>query len=64
MIYILYSRDINMFVYSLEARGSVVVEVLCYKAEGRGFETPIRRINFFNLPNPCGRTRPLGLLGL
>jgi hypothetical protein len=47
------------------ARCSVVVEALCYKPEGRGFETRWGEwIFFFNLPNPSGRTRPWGLLSL
>jgi hypothetical protein len=41
------------------------VEALCYKLEGRGFETWwCERIFFFNLPNPSGRTKPWGLLNL
>jgi hypothetical protein len=46
----------------LNERDSIVVEALCYKPEGHGFDT--RRGDFFNLPNPSGRTRPWGLLGL
>jgi hypothetical protein len=42
------------------ARGSVVVKALCYKPEGRGFDTQWG--NFLNLPNHSGRTRPWGLL--
>jgi hypothetical protein len=42
-------------------RGSVVVKALCYKPEGRGFDT---RCEFLNLPNLSGRTRPWGLLSL
>jgi hypothetical protein len=38
------------------ARGSVVVKALCYKLEGRVFDS--RLGEFLNLPNPCGRTRP------
>jgi hypothetical protein len=34
------------------ARGSVVVEALCYKPEGRGFETRCDELIFFNIPNP------------
>jgi hypothetical protein len=34
-----------------------VVKALCYEPEGHGFQ--IRRGEFFNLPNPSGRTRPL-----
>jgi hypothetical protein len=37
-------------------RGSVVGMGLCYKSEGRGFDTGCS--DFFNLPNPSGRTRP------
>jgi hypothetical protein len=43
-------------------RGSVVVKALCYKLEGRGFDTGCGE--FLNLPNPSGRTRPWGLLSL
>jgi hypothetical protein len=42
--------------------GSIVVKALCYKLEGCGFDT--RWGDFLNLPNPSGRTRPWGLLGL
>jgi hypothetical protein len=44
------------------ARGSVVVKALCYKPEGRGFDT--RWGEFSNLPNHSGRTKPWGLLSL
>jgi hypothetical protein len=45
----------------LEARDGVVVKALCYKPEGRGFDT--RSSDFFlNLPNPSGRTRPWGFI--
>jgi hypothetical protein len=44
------------------ARGSVVVKALCYKLEGRGFDTLWGE--FLNLPNPSGRARPWGLLSL
>jgi hypothetical protein len=44
------------------ARRSVVVKALCYKPEGRGFDT--RLGEFLNLPNPSVRTRPWGLLSL
>jgi hypothetical protein len=44
------------------ARGSAVVKALCYKPEGRGFETKLGE--FLNLPNPSSRTRPWGLLSL
>jgi hypothetical protein len=37
-------------------RGSVVVKTLCYKQEGRGFDT--RLGEFLNLPNPSSCTRP------
>jgi hypothetical protein len=32
----------------------------CYKAEGRRFESRMRWIFFFNLPNPSNRTMALG----
>jgi hypothetical protein len=44
------------------ARSSVVVKALCYKPEGREFDT--RLDEFLNLPNPSGRTTPWGLLSL
>jgi hypothetical protein len=37
-----------------------LVEELCYKPEGRQFESWMRWI-FFNLPNPSSRTMALGL---
>jgi hypothetical protein len=43
-----------------EAR--VVVKAICYKPEGRGFDT--RLGEFVNLPNPSSRTRPWGLRSL
>jgi hypothetical protein len=39
------------------AHGSVVVKALCYKPEGRGFDS--RWGEFLNLPNLSGRTQPL-----
>jgi hypothetical protein len=52
------------YIYCLKnaARGSVVVKALCFKPEGRGFDTLWGE--FLNLPNPSGRTRPWGLLSL
>jgi hypothetical protein len=44
------------------ARGSLVVKVLGYKTEGRGFKTLWGEI--LNLPNSSGRIRPRGLLSL
>jgi hypothetical protein len=44
------------------ARGSVVVKALCYKPEGRGFDS--RLGEFLNLPFSSGRTKPWGLLSL
>jgi hypothetical protein len=38
-----------------------VVEALCFKPEGRRFETQWGELISFNLSNPSGRTRPLGL---
>jgi hypothetical protein len=40
----------------------VVVKALCYKPEGRGFET--RWGEILNSPNPSGRCRPWGVLSL
>jgi hypothetical protein len=40
----------------------LVVKALCYKPEGRRFDT--RRGEFLHLPNPSGRTMPWGLLSL
>jgi hypothetical protein len=48
--------------FLLWARGNMVVKALCYKPEGRCFDT--RSGEFLNLPNPSGRTRPRGLLSL
>jgi hypothetical protein len=57
MCYLLFT-----FIFIMGVCGSVVVKALCYKPEGRGFDT--RRGEFLNLPNPYGRTRPWGLLSL
>jgi hypothetical protein len=35
-----------------------LVEALCYKPEGRGFESD--EMDFFNLPNPSSRSMGLG----
>jgi hypothetical protein len=35
-----------------------VVKALCYKPEGRGFDTRCSEV--LNLPNPSGRIRPWG----
>jgi hypothetical protein len=51
-----------MLLVSNGARGSVVIKTLCYKPEGRGFDT--RLGDFLNVPNPSGRTRPWGSLSL
>jgi hypothetical protein len=53
---------INGYFIFLLIRGSVVVEALCYKPDGRGFD--FRWGEFLNLPNPSCRTRPWGLLSL
>jgi hypothetical protein len=44
------------------ARGILVLKMLGYNPEGRGFET--RWGEILNLPNPSGRSRPWGLLSL
>jgi hypothetical protein len=38
---------------------ALLVEALCYKQEGRGFESSIMWI-YFNLPNPSSRIMALG----
>jgi hypothetical protein len=48
--------------YKSWARSSVVVKALCYKLEGRGFDT--RWGDILNLPSPSGHTRAWGLLSL
>jgi hypothetical protein len=55
-----YKLDrIPLFLGSL---GSVVIEALCYKPEGRRFDTQIGK--FLNLSNPSIRSRPWGLLSI
>jgi hypothetical protein len=51
-----------MFILPYRVGHAVVVKALCYKPEGRGFDT--RSDEFLNLPNPSGRPRPWGLLSL
>jgi hypothetical protein len=47
----LFSDGHHLFQESLTGeRGSVVTKALCYKPEGRGFDT--RWGEFLNLPNP------------
>jgi hypothetical protein len=53
----------NSKVKIVTGTASLSVAVICkmykalyYKLEGRGFET--NEVNFFNVPNPSGRTRP------
>jgi hypothetical protein len=64
LIWLLMCRLFSFFVYISfkAARGGVVVKALCYKPEGRGFETLWGE--FLNLPNPSGRTKPWGSLSL
>jgi hypothetical protein len=50
--------------YRTFSPGCEVVKALCYKAEGRRFETRWGEWIFFNLPHPSGRTRPWGSLSL
>jgi hypothetical protein len=61
-IYIECHIEFLMSTGNLGARGSVVFKALCYKPEGRGFDSWWGE--FLNLPNPSGRTRPWGLLSL
>jgi hypothetical protein len=57
-------KDYNALSGVVGACGTVVVKTLCYKPEGRGFETRWGEWIFFNLLNPSGRIRPWGLLSL
>jgi hypothetical protein len=41
-----------------------MVKALCYKPEGRGCETRLIELFFFNLPNSFGRSSPWGLVSL
>jgi hypothetical protein len=45
-------------------RGSVMLEALCYKSEGRGLETQWGDFFLPNLPNLSGHTMPCGPLSL
>jgi hypothetical protein len=49
------------FVKIERAGRSALVKTLCYKPEGRGFDS--RWGEFLNLPSPSGRTRPWGFWG-
>jgi hypothetical protein len=49
---------------AMGARGGLVVKALCYKPEGRGFETRQGELIPFELPNPSGLARPWGLVSL
>jgi hypothetical protein len=54
--------DYDHYDYNEGVCGSIVVKALCYKPDGRGFDT--RWDEFLNVSNPSGRTRPCGLLSL
>jgi hypothetical protein len=45
-------------------RASWKIKTLWYKSEGRVFETPMRWMNIFSLPNSSSRTKPWALLSL
>jgi hypothetical protein len=65
LLFMSYSLFNNLLYRLFGTKGAccnIVVKLLCYKPEGRGFET--RRGEFLNLPNPSGRSRPWGLLSL
>jgi hypothetical protein len=62
IIFQLIRNLIRGYIQILGESGSVMVKALCYKPEGRGFDT--RWGEFLNLPNPSSRTRPWGLLSL
>jgi hypothetical protein len=58
--YIIDNPSRHSYSVTWGARGSVVVKALCYKPEGRGFDT--RWGEFLNLPDPSDRlgfTQPL-----
>jgi hypothetical protein len=55
-------RNCSQSVHTRLLSGSVVVQALCYKPEGRGFDT--RWGEFLNLANLSCSTRPWGLLSL
>jgi hypothetical protein len=64
MLMTVSARNIPSFCQiNLGARGSLVVTALCYKPEGRGFDTRLGEF-FFTLHNPSGRSRPWVLLSL
>jgi hypothetical protein len=57
------AKRISIFLITEQgAHGRVVDKALCYKSEGREFDTQWHES--LNLPNPFGRTRPWGLLSL
>jgi hypothetical protein len=43
---------------------ALLVEALCYKPEGRGFESDEIIKFLFSLPNPSNRIKPWALLSL
>jgi hypothetical protein len=47
-----FQLNLALLTLGTGTRGSVVVKALCYKPEGRGFDT--RWGEFLNLPNPSG----------
>jgi hypothetical protein len=59
-VYIYIYIYIYIYMLTMGACGSVVAKALCYKPEGRGFDTQWGE--FLNLPNPSSRIRPWGLL--
>jgi hypothetical protein len=57
-----YASRIEMQITLQQIRHAVarLVEELCYKSEGRGFESRRDYWIFFNLPNPSSSTMALG----
>jgi hypothetical protein len=63
MWYFHFDLDIRILLFRLKIRRHAVaklVEALCYKLEGHGFESQWGGF-FINLPNPSSRTMTLGL---
>jgi hypothetical protein len=65
LVFLVLSHNFRVSTSTVKgARCSVVVKVLCYKPEGRGFKTRWNEWIFFSLPNPCRSTRPSGSFSL
>jgi hypothetical protein len=60
--YVLHAVLFKNTTHTFGARAGVVVKAVCYKPEGRGFDTEWGE--FLNLSNTSGRIGPLGSLSL